>query len=345
MIKLTMLPADDGDCLLLEYGAGTQTRRILVDGGRARTYPQIKATLAGLGGTIDLLVVTHIDQDHILGVLAMLSDPQRSVQFRDVWFNGYDELLDSGLEKFGARDGELLTSALVDQCIPWNAAAGGRSIEVGRPLAWFDDGSRLTLLSPDRAQLAALAPTWVSECARNGIIPGRPATPEPPGLESFGPLDVEAAATTPFDPDPSPTNRTSIAFLFEYEGKRLLLTGDASDGRLVDSLRDLASAEGGRLHVDALKVAHHGSDHNLSNDLLALLDCPRYLISTSGARHNHPNDIAIARILKNGGTHKELIFNYRTRGELWDLPGLKAKYGYTVLTPAAQADGFLSLEF
>lgn len=345
MIKLTMLPAEDGDCLLLEYGDGTFTRRILVDGGRARTYPQIKPVLAGLGGVVDLLVVTHVDQDHILGVLAMMADPQRSVEFRDVWFNGYDELLDTGLEKFGARDGEQLTTSLVAQATPWNVATGGRSVEVGRPLNWFADGSRLTLLSPDRGQLAALAPTWVAECARNGLIPGRAAVPEPPGLESFGPLDVEAAAATPFDPDASATNRTSIGFLFEYEGKRLILTGDASDGRLVESLRDLALADGGRLRVEALKVAHHGSDHNLSNDLLALLDCPRYLISTSGARHNHPNEIAIARILTRGGSRKELVFNYRGRGQLWDQPGLKERYGYTVLAPPEDSDGFLQLEF
>lgn len=343
MLRLTMLPADDGDCLLLEYGEGSRTRRILVDGGRAGTYPRIKPRLAGLGGLIDVLVVTHVDQDHILGVLAMLADPELPVRFGDVWFNGYDQLLDA--EGFGPQDGEKLTSALVAGNIPWNAAFSGRSVEVGRPFVWFRDGSALTLLSPDRAQLEKLAPVWVRECARNGLIPGRDPEEAVPGFESFGPLDIEALAATRFTPDTSKTNVTSIGFLFEYDGKRIIFTGDADDRRLVKSIRPLALAEGGRLRVDALKVAHHGSDNNLSTDLLDLLDCERYLISTSGARHTHPNDAAMARILTHGGPGKQLAFNYRQRAAPWDTEALRSMYDYTVLAPAADQDGFLTLDF
>lgn len=41
-------------------------------------------------------------------------------------------------------------------------------------------------------------------------------------------------------------------------------------------------------------------------------------MSTSGARHDHPNEIAIARILKHGGAEKELVFNYRDPAAVWD---------------------------
>lgn len=171
MIRFTMLPGEDGDCLLLEYGDDTFIRRILVDGGRSGTYPLVKPTLAGLDGLVDVLVVTHVDQDHILGVLALLDDADRPVEFGDVWFNGFDHLLDT--EGFGAQDGEKLTSLLLEQKVPWNDSFGGRSVEVGRELAWFDDGSTMDVLSPDRAQLERLAPAWVKECAKHGLIPGR----------------------------------------------------------------------------------------------------------------------------------------------------------------------------
>ena len=346
MIRLTMMPAEDGDCLLLEYGSagsGGNVRRMLVDGGRAGTYPLIKPRLAGLGGLLDVLVVTHVDQDHILGVLAMLADRDRPVRFADVWFNGYDHLLDA--EGFGAQDGELLTTELVTQNLPWNSAFAGRSIEVGRPFTWFDDGSALTVLSPDRKQLERLAPAWAKECARNGLIPGRDPEPAVPGFESFGTVNIDALSAGPFTPDGSKTNVTSIGFLFEFDGKRIVFTGDADDGRLVASLQPLAAAEGGRLRIDALKVAHHGSDHNLSTDLLDLLDCKRYLISTSGARHSHPNETAIARILKHGGPGKELVFNYRDRATRWDVEALKSKYDYTVFAPPTAEDGFVTIDF
>lgn len=343
MIRLTMMPGEDGDCLLLEYGDGAVTRRMLVDGGRAGSYPLIRPRLAALGGPIDVLVVTHVDQDHILGVLALLDDRERPVELGDVWFNGYDQLLDA--EGFGAQDGERLTSAILAQNLPWNAAFGGRSIEVGRPLTWFDDGSALTVLSPDRTQLAKLAPVWAAECARQGLIPGRDPVAAVPGFESFGSVNVDTLAAARFTPDSSKTNVTSIGFLFEFEGKRIVFTGDADDRRLAASLRPLAEAEGGRLRVDALKVAHHGSDNNLSTDLLDILDCKRYLISTSGSRHGHPNDVAMARILKHGGADKQIVFNYRDRATRWDTGPLTAKYGYTVVAPEPAEDGFVTIDF
>jgi hypothetical protein len=201
----------------------------------------------------------------------------------------------------------------------------------------------LTVLSPDRSQLAKLAPDWATECAKQGLIPGRDPVPEPPGFEAFGPVNVDVLAETPFVPDTSKTNLTSIGFLFEFEGKRIVFTGDADDRRLVSSLRARAVAEGGKLRLDALKVAHHGSDHNLSNELLEIIDCRRYLMSTSGARHGHPNNIAIARILKHGGASKEIAFNYRERAHLWDVDELKAKYGLTVVKPPPECDGFVTL--
>lgn len=346
MIKLTMLPADDGDSLLLEYGDENFTRRILIDVGRTATYSRIKPMLSTLGGLVDLLVVTHVDQDHILGVLAMLEDEELPVTFGDVWFNGFNHLSDSDFEDFGPQDGEKLTSALVEAGLKWNAAFAGRSIEVDRPLTWFEDGSSMTVLSPDRAQLAALIPDWVKECEKNGLIPGKDPVPEsePAGFEAFGSLDIDALAATSFSADPSKTNRTSIGFLFEYDGVRLIFTGDADDHRLVSSLKGRADADGGRLRIDALKIAHHGSQRNISTDLLDILDCPRYLISTSGARHNHPNDVAMARILKHGGSSKEICFNYRSRAELWNDKPLQDQYGYTVRAPEDGKDGFVTLE-
>lgn len=158
-------------------------------------------------------------------------------------------------------------------------------------------------------------------------------------------MNVDQLAASPFKPDTSKTNISSIGLLFEFEDKRVVLTGDADDRRLVASIRPRAEAEGGRFHVDVLKVAHHGSDHNLSNELLDLIDCDRYLISTSGARHDHPNEIAVARILKHGGAEKELVFNYRDRAAMWDDARLKDRFGYTVTAPERDAeDGFIGFE-
>lgn len=346
MIRLRMMPGEDGDCLLLEYGNGDFQRRILVDGGRRGTYRRIKPVLAELDGPIDVYVVTHVDQDHILGVLALLDDPERP-DFGDVWFNGFGHLQD--VEDFGPKDGELLTTALTTQQIPWNKAFESRSIEVGRPLTWFDDGSTMEVLAPDRALLEALVDDWVAACKTHGLIPGVDPAEVPrrsSDFEEFGGIDVDALAEERFDRDDSLTNRSSIGLLFTFEGTRILLTGDADDPRLVKSIRPRAEAEGGKLRLDALKVSHHGSAHNTSSELLGLLDCDRYLISTNGSRHGHPDDIAIARILKHGGARKDLVFNYRKRAANWEVRSLEEEFGYKVLAPASDdEDGFITVEF
>jgi hypothetical protein len=185
---------------------------------------------------------------------------------------------------------------------------------------------------------------WRAESAKHGLIPGCDPQPEAPaGFESFGAIDIERAADEKFDPDPSLTNATSIGFYFEYDGIRIVFSGDTDDARLIKSLRTRAEAEGGRLRLDALKVAHHGSRRNISTAFLSLIDCRRYLISTNGARHGHPNETAMARILKYGGVDKEIAFNYRDRARRWDVAQWRQKYRYRILAPAdAAPDGALT---
>jgi len=74
------------------------------------------------------LVITHVDQDHILGVLAMLKDVERPEEFSDVWFNGFDQLNDNEFESFGPVDGEFLSTAIIEQaCRGTTRSAGVRS--------------------------------------------------------------------------------------------------------------------------------------------------------------------------------------------------------------------------
>jgi phosphoribosyl 1,2-cyclic phosphodiesterase len=72
VLEIEMLPAREGDCLLLSWGAGASPYRILIDGGRAQTYSSLKRRLSNLPSTkreFELLVITHIDRDHIEGAL------------------------------------------------------------------------------------------------------------------------------------------------------------------------------------------------------------------------------------------------------------------------------------
>lgn len=343
MIELTMLPAGDGDCLLLSFGPPGDCRRVLIDGGRKATYNQVKPLLLALDPpALDLLVVTHIDQDHALGALALLHDLD-GPEVEDVWFNGFVHLTSRQFESFGVHEGEGLTTALLARQVPWNAAFGGGPVHAERALSPELGGGRFTIISPRLRQLAQLAPIWKHECTKHGLVAGfPPIQPVSDRFEMYGPLNIDSLAASTFVPDTSKTNASSIAFLFEYGGVRILFTGDGDDQTIVEWLRPIASIEGGRVRLDALKVSHHGSSANTSKELLDLIDCSRYLISTDGSRHAHPDPVTISRILAYGGLHKELVFNYRKRAAVWDSLALQKDYGY-VVTTAAETDGFVTL--
>lgn len=336
-LTIEMLPAREGDCLLLSYDDCGVTRRVLVDGGRAGTWTDLRARLLELPAAereLELLVISHVDRDHIEGVLKMLSDPDCPVTFRDIWFNGYGHLKAVDDEDFGAAQGEALTALLLDG-LPWNGAFGKRSVRLPAeglaPPVELRGGLRLTLLSPTADALVRMRPVWEEECRKAQLIPSD-ALPEPlPGEEPFGALDVDALADEAFEEDDAEANGTSIALLAEHDGRRVLLGADAHPGILADALERLEPG-GAPVRIDAFKVAHHGSRANLSVDLLGRLDCPRYLVSTNGSYFKHPSRQAIARIIKYGGVEKEIVFNYRTPyTEIWDEPALQQEHAYGVV--------------
>lgn len=75
-MRLTAFQSDKGDCLLLEDGSGKH--RMLIDGGMDTAYrPHVAPAMGRLrkaGKDLDVVYVSHIDEDHISGVLQLLDD-------------------------------------------------------------------------------------------------------------------------------------------------------------------------------------------------------------------------------------------------------------------------------
>ena len=220
--RVEMLPARQGDCIWIEYGDPQKPSRLLVDGGTAGTYKAIRKRLKGLKADerhFELLIVTHIDIDHINGILKLLGDPKVKVSFDDIWFNGWRHLPESEIEEFGPVEGEMLTSLLEEPALPWNGLLGEKAVSVSDagplPTYMLPGGMKLTLLSPGVGQLKKLRRVWEDVCKEAGLDPAHkpPKPPEdvPSGLEPFGSPDVEALADTEFECDHSLSNASSIA--------------------------------------------------------------------------------------------------------------------------------------
>lgn len=359
-MRITALPAKRGDSLLIEYGDGVACGRILIDCGFKSAYTDaIRPALENLDGTkrFRLLVVTHVDLDHVNGVLAMFTDPSCPVSFDEVWFNTFEHLqgkrvVQPRLEQFGGPEGEELSQQLITKKVDWNRAFDGRAVTTTTPMEPIDEHLQVTVLSPTIEQLADLTPKWATECVNAGIKPGfQPAEPADvrSPFEEFGAptvADVHQLAATRFEAEDSKSNGSTIALLLRHGRCRVLLTGDAANDQLVEAISPLARAAGGRLPLDLMQVPHHGSKGNLSKELLGLVDCQRFIVSTDGGSFGHPHDETIARILGFGGDHKKwLVFNYRARATRWRSQMLQQEFNYEIVIPSAGAvDGVVTVD-
>jgi hypothetical protein len=351
MFRIEMLPAREGDCLWMSYGDPATPRHVLVDGGRKATAKTLRQRLEALGpaGRIELLVISHIDRDHIEGILTLLEAGGLGVEVGDVWFNGYDHLLGPDVQPFGAAQGERLSKALLDLNLPWNATFGGGRICITNgklPKVKLPGGLEITVLSPTPAKLAALRPVWEVECQKAGLSLNhhpKPQGEKPPGIEIMGAIDVDGLAASPFSEDSAEPNGSSIAMLVEFEGKRALLGADAHPAVLVDALKVVGN--GAPVALDAFKIAHHGSAHNTSDALIQAVVCDRWLVSSNGSYFQHPDRSAVARVIKQADGKRQIFFNYRSKfSEIWDDPAVQAKFKYSTVYPLTAGAGHMALD-
>jgi glyoxylase-like metal-dependent hydrolase (beta-lactamase superfamily II) len=357
MFRIEMLPANEGDCLWIEYGDANNPRRMVIDAGRKEGYRTLADRLAGLSKPVDLFVMTHIDDDHIFGAVPLFADERFNSAFcKDTWYNGYTHL-DSTIARRPAKDqlgplnGEIFAGLLLREKFPWNEAFDeGATIvvpETGKlPAVKLTDDMTLTLLSPTWKSLTALKHFWEKEL--DGLDPGdaegaleifanKPAL-QPDVLGAL--IDVEDLIERPYKADTKEPNGSSIAFLAEHDGQAVLFTGDAHPPILEQSIARLLQERGQTvLPLNAFKISHHGSKNNTSSELLKLLDCRRFLISTNGSRHGHPDQEAIARILYRNYENSEpteLYFNYQTpQNSVWDDDDLRQEWNYQTHYPPA----------
>ncbi len=290
-VRLTALPAACGDCLVVEYGSGSDEHRILIDGGLASKYdvglgPHL-ADSAG-GRKFDVVVVTHVDRDHIDGVIRALRG--QHLHAADIWFNGRDEIdaLVNGSTR-GVRQGDELSTLIpADRR---NRVVDGRAIHVPAtgPVCFELPGdARCTLLSPSSERLQKLLDKW----------------PDPVRVVDDPTEDLLKALDDPltrgvgeFGEDSSVANGSSIAFLFEVDGASLLLTGDAFAADLETTIGQLLASRGKqKLRVDLFKLSHHGSRQNMTDRLLDLIDPAAVLVCTDGSKFRHPDEDALGKI-------------------------------------------------
>ena len=320
-VTVKVLEANHGDCILISHkNKALSSFNILIDGGPATNFKygprqRFKGPLCKLldniksqGEKIDLLILTHIDDDHINGLIKAFETPgYLSELVKSVWFNSSRLIT----KHFNVPDIDENNIRLADNS-PQTSVQQGKDLEklldeMGCDRAPLIKAGqihnvgpfKLTVLSPIETHLEGLLHKWPSESDSSSTSPHH---------NDYQLSLKEIWESDGFKEDKSVYNGSSIAFLLELDNIKMLFLGDAHDNVVLDNIKKLGFSKTNKLQLDLVKVSYHGSHYNTSNELLSLLQSSRYIISTDGSRHGLPNKRTIARIIKE--TDGKIHFNY-----------------------------------
>ena len=317
---LEALRARHGDCLMLHAGTPDRPELVLIDGGWFKVYrtflePRLEELRArrAPGGEleIDLLMVSHIDEDHIQGVLDLTKELRKKKErgearpwmIREMWHNSFDDIVEEDRAEdvaataelevgvAGLGEGETVPREILDRhqgAIVLASVRQGRQLRLDAefltiPLNPTDSGNPLVLEGEEReldsgVVLRVLGPSeeQVEELRKewDEFLVDAGLAQDPVKVAEFV--------------DKSVFNLSSIVVLAEAkddDGKlrRMLLTGDARG----DFLRDAIERAGlfdddGRFHVDVFKIPHHGSHHNVELETFRRITADHYVVSGDG---------------------------------------------------------------
>ncbi|MEO8193807.1 MAG: MBL fold metallo-hydrolase [Gemmatimonadales bacterium] len=338
MFTIDMLPGGRGDSLWIEYGKANAPHRVMIDGGIGSTHKTLRKRIDALPVSkrrFDLLIISHIDLDHIAGVLNLIADPPEGLKFDNVLFNGYEQLLkaeelpdEDGV--LGAKLGERVTARIKQRKYPWNKGFKDKLVAIRNstdalPGITLDGDMTITLLSPTLARLRKLRPVWAKEIKKAHLQPGQAGeklegighpedAEDDDGVLGSTKINVDKLARTAFHDDTSEANGSSIAVMAEYKGIRCAFLGDAYSSDIAKSIARMAKAEDGSdtLEIDAMKLSHHGGRKNTGSAMLEKVRCRNYLVSTDGTIYDHPHGESLSRVLVSGSSagKPSLYFNY-----------------------------------
>jgi len=313
VMNIKVLKALNGDCIILNYGINND-KYILIDGGIGREcYRSLKVFMNGLEESnteLSLLVLTHIDADHIDGILKLFREDDFNYSIINrMWFN-YGDFLDKGLEVCRNKEKDDIFLQNNGVKVSWRQGTSLEQIlnKIGFQykdiIKKFDefiiDGAHITVLSPSLNILKEFNEHWCIEKERSTEI----------SSVSDYDIPIEELNELEFHENISLANKSSIAFIFEFMGIKVLFLGDASATEVESALLELGYSEDKPLSVDICKLSHHASKHNTSNSLIRLLHCKNYIISTNLTSTGRPSKECLSRIICNSKQPVDFYCNY-----------------------------------
>lgn len=330
IFTLEVLQAKYGDCLILHFGTLDNHQLMIIDGGPAGVYrqvlkPRLKALKEQLSPhnplPVSMVMVSHMDDDHVNGIVALTSDmvdyldqeKEPPFQLEYFWFNTFDDIIDNLQIPKLASVATAASVASVEQ-LP---GAGNVDASVAAVIASTQQGRDLRNNVTERLN-ASLNEPFVNDDGTPGFVRGdidnlpiewdglsiQVLHPNKQRMEEYqakwdedlrkykdkGDASIIIAALA--DKDKSPFNLSSIVCLISYGGKTILLTGDSRSDDFYKGLQANGLLDDdGKLHVDIIKMAHHGSKNNATQSVYEKVTADHYVISADGKYSNPDQEL------------------------------------------------------
>ncbi|MEQ8475371.1 MBL fold metallo-hydrolase [Fulvivirga sp.] len=342
------LQAENGDSIAISFSDSEgKPRNILIDGGRELTYfdrvrrngplKKVIDKIKGSGENIDLLILSHIDNDHIEGFLKWFEQDKNAPSIiREVWFNSGEAIANylkkpknEDLNLFIADGSNVYTG--VDEGIEFQKFLQKHNLDrdgvIMKDLECEDFNLKINVLTPTHKQLENLLEHYHE---KTGDVRYTAAGNDwSKNLSDI--IAEEAEPAFRFKQDRSEKNGSSITSLITYKDKSFLLLADSHPKEVCSALKDLGYSKENPVKVEFMQVAHHGSKANNNKELFELVDTENYVISTNSSGHGHPHKCVIARIVAKNpkaviySNYERVTDNLLTEKDKMDYPDVQVK--------------------
>jgi len=299
--QVLVLSAKHGDSIIVKTFDGQENPfNIVIDGGTPGTFDEVLRKELKLIPIIDIIILTHIDYDHIGGLIKYVKhahfDPE---QVKRYWFNSKNIKFTYIGDNIHSGHAKSFEELLIDRGNIKDKWAEDIIVgcEVKMPI-----GVTIEIVSPSKEILDELYSKWPDLSDEyNKKLEDLSISAVKPSQILRGSLEDLAKA----DDTPDKTflddlfNSSSIAFVLRTFDMSVLFLGDAHPHFIEETLTSKGYSEDNKMKVDLVKISHHGSKNNTTNALLDLIECDKFVISTNGGNssHTHPDRETIARII------------------------------------------------
>lgn len=277
-------------------------------------------------------------------------DTRQRLAFKAIISKGMPHINDDLRTTIGAEQGSTLGSLILKLGLRWNNDFHAKAVSSDTvEFIQVTENASIFLLSPDNKKLEKLKTMWIKELLKYGLRDANDGSEllddafeillanemeflvKGPKVISSRSLDLHELTKVRFVEDDTETNGSSIAFVLSIHGQRLLFLADAHPSLILQRLEKYSPDV--PVYFDLIKISHHGSFANTSPALLQKMDSSRYLISTNGGRHSHPDKETIAHIITRPTTAtRTLYFNYVTKtSQYFDRIDWMQQYDYRII--------------